>query len=351
MSQKLLAWYDVAGRNLPWRHKGGAHPDPYVVLVSEIMLQQTTVKTVIPFFARFMQRFPTVEDLAAAPVEEVYQYWQGLGYYSRARSLHAAAQTIAGEYGSRFPDTKEAVLKLKGIGPYTAASFLALAFNRPETVVDGNVMRIICRMFHYTEPLPDIMKKIREKAAMLTSVERPADYASAIMDLGAEVCTPRRPRCDVCPWRQACLSAGKDDVADIPHRVKTTKKEISGNVYVITDNRGYVFIRRRTEKGLLSGLYEFPWSEKTMFPSAQDTGMSVTHIFTHIRLTLRIYRLQSDNLSATGCFIPPQKLKDYPSSTLMKKVYAAVRPLEILSDFPQNPQQRLLNAGVPDPGK
>ena len=132
--------------------------------------------------------------------------------------------------------------------------------------------------------------------------------------------------------------AGKDDVADIPHRVKTTKKEISGNVYVITDNRGYVFIRRRTEKGLLSGLYEFPWSEKTMFPSAQDTGMGVTHIFTHIRLTLRIYRLQSDNLSATGCFVPPQKLKDYPSSTLMKKVYAAVRPLEILSDFPQNTQ-------------
>ncbi len=321
LSQSLLAWYDVHGRNLPWRHKGGAHPSPYVVLVSEIMLQQTTVKTVMPYFERFMRRFPTVYDLAAATQEEVYQYWQGLGYYSRARSLHAAAQTIVNDFGGRFPKTRTDVLKLKGVGAYTAASFLALAFNLPETVVDGNVTRVICRMYHLTAPLSEIKNEIAARAAALTSADRPADYASAIMDLGAVVCTPRKPQCGVCPWRQACFSAGKDDVETIPRRTKTAKKEINGYVYLITDSSGGIFICRRTEKGLLSGLYEFPWSEKPLPLLAKDTGRSVTHIFTHIKLTLRICCVQTDETAYAGKFVPVTELKNYPTSSLMKKVY------------------------------
>lgn len=202
LSNLLLEWYNQNGRNLPWRVKGGPHPDPYVILVSELMLQQTTVKTVIPYFHRFMERFPTIADLAAAPLEEVYFYWQGLGYYTRARSLHATAQTIMEQYGGRFPDNRQDVLKLKGIGEYTVASFLALAFNQPETVIDGNVIRIICRMYGFTEPVEKIMPLIREKAQALTSTKHPADYASAIMDLGAGVCTPKN--------RNACFVPGKN---------------------------------------------------------------------------------------------------------------------------------------------
>ena len=332
LSQNLLAWYDVHGRALPWRHKGGAHPSPYAVLVSEIMLQQTTVKTVMPYFERFMRRFPTVYDLAAATQEEIYQYWQGLGYYSRARSLHAAAQTIVNDFGGCFPNTRTDVLKLKGVGAYTASSFLALAFNRPETVVDGNVMRIICRMYHLTAPLFEIKNEIAARAAALTSADRPADYASAIMDLGAVVCTPRKPHCDVCPWRHGCLSAGCKDVESIPNRIKTAKKKINGYLYLIKDSSDRIFIRCRTEKGLLSGLWEFPWSKQKLTLSATDTGQQVTHIFTHIKLTLHIFHLRDNNPPFSGKFIAWQDFKNYPTSSLMKKVY------KNFSNFTQDPE-------------
>ena len=191
LSDLLLEWYQIYGRDLPWRVKGGAHPDPYVILVSEFMLQQTTVKTVIPYFARFMERFPNIKTLAHATEEEVYTYWQGLGYYTRAKSLHKTAQIIMNDFGGIFPTKKEDVLKLKGIGEYTVASFMSLAFNQPEPVIDGNVIRIICRMYGLLEPVEKIMPAIRKKALELQSIEHPADYASAIMDLGALICTPK----------------------------------------------------------------------------------------------------------------------------------------------------------------
>lgn len=175
------------------------------------MLQQTTVKTVIPYFHRFMARFPTIGDLAAAAEEDVYQLWQGLGYYTRARSLHKTAQMIVNEFGGRFPDTREGVLKLKGIGAYTVASFMALAFNKPETVIDGNVMRIIARLYHLTAPLDEIADTIRQKAALLTSKENAADYASAIMDLGAVVCTPK--------IRNACYARGRNIAGHAPLQI------------------------------------------------------------------------------------------------------------------------------------
>ena len=288
-SQQLLEWYKHNGRELPWRFKGGAHPDPYVILVSELMLQQTTVKTVIPYFYRFMERFPSVQALAAAPLDEVYLYWQGLGYYSRARSLHATAKMIVETFGGEFPSRRDDVLKLKGIGPYTVASFLALAFNQPETVIDGNVMRVICRLYHMTEPLTEIMPLIREKAEALTDKENPADYASAIMDLGAMVCTPKKPQCLLCPWQESCLSKNSPQLENIPQRKKPEKKVKHGTVYLIYNSKGEIYIRQRTEKGLLSGLYEFPWSdEEELFPEMNKTlsDKKITHVFTHFKLQI-----------------------------------------------------------------
>ena len=328
LSKLLLDWYQDHGRDLPWRVKGGAHPDPYIVFVSEIMLQQTTVATVIPYFQKFIRRFPTIFELAAANLDEIYQYWQGLGYYSRARSLHATAQIIADKFAGEFPQNKEQILKLKGIGPYTAASLLALGYNLPETVIDGNVIRVICRLYHLDQPTEKIMPQIKKLAKELSSKERPADYASAIMDLGAVICTPKKPQCPVCPWHESCLSQGKAEIEQIPCRHKPPKVEKNGFVYLITDQNGSIFIRKRIEKGLLSGLWEFPWSsEKELFPAAVDSGLKVSHIFTHIKLTLNIRCLQNNALPDSGLFVAPEDLCSYPFSTLMKKVWKKAGPV------------------------
>lgn len=324
LADLLLKWYEKNGRNLPWRYKGGAHPNPYVVLVSEFMLQQTTVKTVIPYFHRFMQRFPTVYDLAKADEEEVYQLWQGLGYYTRARSLHQTAKMIVRDFSGKMPETREDVLKLKGIGTYTVASFLALAFNKPETVIDGNVMRIMARLYHLTQPLDETAEDIKRKAVALTSKIAPADYASAIMDLGATVCTPKKPLCMVCPWQAFCKSKSAADLEQIPQRKKLAKKEQCGYVYLIYNDKGEIFIRKRTEKGLLFGLYEFPWrTDAALVKSAKNTGAKVTHIFTHIKLTLEVCKLAANkNPFDDGIYVKPENLENYALSTLMKKIFA-----------------------------
>lgn len=325
LAKLLLEWYEHNGRELPWRVKGGAHPDPYVILVSEFMLQQTGVKTVIPYFQRFMERFPTLHSLAKATQEEVYQYWQGLGYYTRAKSLHATAQMIVNEFKGEFPHKATEVLKLKGIGPYTVASFLALAFNQPETVIDGNVMRVICRIYHLTEPLNEIADIIREKAIALTDKNCPADYASAIMDLGAMVCTPKKPQCLLCPWQKHCLSKDDPRLEEIPVRQKLDKKIKHGHVYLIYNQAGDIFIRKRTEKGLLSGLYEFPWSDKEELfkeATAKNHKREVSHIFTHFKLILQVHQFVAEQVAFDGQFVPTSELKNYPFSTLMKKVLA-----------------------------
>lgn len=319
-SKLLLSWYQKNGRDLPWRHKGGAHPNPYIVLVSELMLQQTTVQTVLSYFERFITRFPSVQSLAQASQEEINLYWQGLGYYTRARSLKQSAEIIMKDFNGIFPNNKKDVLRLKGLGPYTVASFLALAFNAPETVVDGNVIRIICRLYHLTQPSDEIMPEIRLKAEALTNTDNAADYASAIMDLGATVCTQKKPMCTICPVQKFCTSKNAPDLEQIPARKKTLKKEFNGYVYLITNNKGEIFIRKRTEKGLLHGLYEFPWSENKLFSNTQETSQSVTHIFTHIRMHLQICTLSADKINLSGFFVPKDKLQNYAFSTLMQKV-------------------------------
>ena len=323
LTNLLLEWYKINGRDLPWRVKGGAHSNPYAVLVSEFMLQQTTVKTVKDYFEKFMKAFPTVKSLAEASLEDVYQAWQGLGYYTRARSLHQTAQIVCQNFGGVFPDTKEKVLQLKGIGAYTAASFLAFAFNKPETVVDGNVIRVICRLYHLTDPSVDIMQEIRQKAEKLTSKEHPADYASAIMDLGATVCTPKKPQCFRCPWQASCLSTDKKDLEQIPFRKRVNSVSKEGFVYIIRNQKGQVFVRKRTEKGLLSGLYEFPWSEERLYKKAIQTDITVSHTFTHFHLVLHLVFVSKEDVDG-GEYICLGDFLKYPSSTLMKKVFKAL---------------------------
>ncbi|HLY58454.1 MAG TPA: A/G-specific adenine glycosylase, partial [Stellaceae bacterium] len=204
LSRRILAWYDRHRRDLPWRAAPGDRADPYAVWLSEIMLQQTTVATVGRYFGDFMTRWPTVGDLAAAPLDSVLHAWAGLGYYARARNLHACAKAVVERYGGRFPETESELRTLPGIGDYTAAAIAAIAFDKPAAVMDGNVERVMARLFRVAEPLPDAKPTLRAHAASLTSAERPGDYAQAVMDLGATICTPRRPRCVLCPWVNDC---------------------------------------------------------------------------------------------------------------------------------------------------
>ena len=262
------------------------------------MLQQTTVRTVIPYFGRFMKRFPDIFSLAQADIDEVLFFWQGLGYYTRARKLHECAVYVATELNGRFPEDKESLGKLPGIGPYTSASIAALAFDRPEAVVDGNVIRVICRLFALSENAYDIRDEIRRRAEKLMPEKRAADYTSAILDLGATVCTPQHPDCAGCPVKPVCLAEHLHIQESLPVLRKPEKTHKKGYVFLIRDPEGRVLIRKRTEKGLLSGLTEFPWMipeddacrerlqaifEKT---GAVRTGRFVRHVFTHIDMTL-----------------------------------------------------------------
>lgn len=319
LTRLLLDWFRVHGRDMPWRYRGGAHPEPYHVLISEFMLQQTTVQTVYSYFDRFIARFPDIKTLAQASEEDVYGMWQGLGYYTRARSLHRAAQQIHQFYNDQIPPDHTLLLQLPGIGPYTAASILSLGFNIPQTVIDGNVKRVVTRMFGMDQPIDTISAEIQEHAKALTSHVHPADYASAIMDLGATVCTPKNPCCDKCPWVEYCIAhqTGTQDL--IPQIKKLDKKLRHENVYLITNTMGEVFIRKRPGRGLLAGLYEFPWDEK---PTAEyvDTDITVTHTFTHFKLVLNLCVIQTNQMDIDGQFIAINDLEKYPMSTLMKKV-------------------------------
>src|SRR3954465_9502463 len=216
--RELLAWYDRHRRDLPWRAKPGERADPYRVWLSEVMLQQTTVAAVRPFYERFLKRFPTVKRLAAAPVESVMQAWAGLGYYSRARNLHACAIAVATEHGGRFPDTEAALRRLPGIGEYTAAAIAAIAFNRPAAAVDGNVERVVTRLFLVETPLPKAKPAIRDLAEALVPAGRPGDFAQALMDLGATICTPKRPACAICPWLGACRARAAGVQETLPRK-------------------------------------------------------------------------------------------------------------------------------------
>ena len=324
LADSLIEWFYKNARQMPWRVIGGAHPNPYEVWISEIMLQQTTVKTVESYFVRWISRFPDIETLAKADIEEVLLYWQGLGYYTRARKIHECARVLLEKFGGNMPKDRATLLKLPGIGPYSASSILAFAFNMPEVVVDGNVIRVLARLYGIEKEVTK--EEIYKIAEPLTPEDRPADYASAIMDLGATICTPSSAKCLLCPWNKECVAFKKGLVDKIPLIKKPEKKIVNGYVHIIQNSKGEYFIQKRTEKGLLHGLYEFPWTkEKTPIFSTdwKEGSQTVSHTFTHFHLTLTPLFLKVDSLDlGDGFFVMKNDFKNYPFSTLMKKVIA-----------------------------
>lgn len=256
---RLLAWYDRQRRDLPWRARPGEPSDPYRVWVSEIMLQQTTVGAVVPYYLRFLERFPTVESLAAASLDDVLRLWAGLGYYARGRNLHACARAIVERHGGKFPCTVTGLQELPGIGDYTAAAIAAIAFAAPVVPVDGNVERVVARLFAIDAPLPRARPVIRDAAARLVPDARPGDFAQALMDLGATICTPKKPACRHCPLRGDCLARAGGTPEIFP--VKEAKRQgrlRRGAAFVVVRPDGAVLVRKRPAKGLLGGMTEVP---------------------------------------------------------------------------------------------
>lgn len=298
LRKSLLNWYDANGRDLPWRVRGG-RPDPYRVWLSEIMLQQTTVAAVAPYYARFIERWPTTEALAAAAREEVLGAWAGLGYYARARNLHMAAQVLA-EHGP--PATEAGWRALPGVGPYTAAAIAAIAFDRPANVIDGNVERVMARLHALETPLPQAKPALSELAGALVTAERPGDWAQALMDLGATVCLPRAPRCGACPWAGDCAAVAHGAPEGYPRRVPKQERPRRFGVAYRIEGEGAIWLVRRPDKGLLGGMAALPttewraarWSRADALAHApveadwRKAGR-IGHVFTHFALTLDVY--------------------------------------------------------------
>jgi A/G-specific adenine glycosylase len=328
----LLLWYDRHRRVLPWRAAAGARPDPYRVWLSEIMLQQTTAATVGRYFDRFVARWPDVAALANAPLEEVLQLWQGLGYYARARNLHACARAVVERHGGAFPDDPETLRRLPGIGAYSAAAIAAIAFDRRAAAIDGNVERVLARLYAVPEPLPAAKPYLRALAAALVPEQRAGDFAQALMDLGATICTPRRPRCVLCPWRRCCAAAaaGLADALPAP-AVKPDRPLRFGVAFWLTRSDGAVLLRRRPENGLLGGMTEVPSTPWRSEPWTPDEAVklapvaadwlplpgTVRHGFTHFRLELAIMAARGE---ASGLWSQVDRLSDHALPTLMKKV-------------------------------
>jgi len=307
----LLAWYDAHARDLPWRVRpgsraAGARADPYRVWLSEVMLQQTTVPHATPYFLKFVARWPTVTALAAEADGEVMAAWAGLGYYARARNLLACARAVARDHGGRFPDTETGLLTLPGLGPYTAAAVAAIAFDRPTNVVDGNVERVVARLYAVETPLPAAKPKLKALAGALVRDHRPGDWAQALMDLGATICRPKAPLCERCPLEADCAARATGTPESFPPRTaKAERPHRYGVAYLLTreDRVGLV---RRPPKGLLGGMLALPtsdwrgapWSEAEALSAAPAragwrTVGEVEHGFTHFTLTLSLLRAEA----------------------------------------------------------
>jgi A/G-specific adenine glycosylase len=333
----LLVWYDRHRRDLPWRARPGDVADPYRVWLSEIMLQQTTIAAVRPYFGAFLARFPTLQALAEAPSEAVMSAWAGLGYYSRARNLHACAQAVVAGHGGHFPDTEEGLRTLPGIGAYTAAAIAAIAFGRPAAAVDGNVERVVSRLFRVDEPLPAAKPSIRALTQELVPADRPGDFAQAVMDLGSTICTPKRPACALCPWMRPCQARQAGLQESYP--VKAPKREgllRRGAAFVAVRPDGAILLRTRPPKGLLGGMAEVPTSEwrgdydpaKAILDAPFEarwrraTGV-VRHVFTHFPLELAVFvgRAEGSEAAPEGSrWTPRAELGGEPLPNVMKKV-------------------------------
>jgi A/G-specific adenine glycosylase len=330
----LLAWYDRHRRVLPWRPQAGHRPDPYAVWLSEIMLQQTGVKTVGPYFERFLARWPDVAALGRASLDDVLRMWAGLGYYSRARNLHACAVSVLRDHGGAFPDTEEGLRSLPGIGPYTAAAIAAIAFDRRTMPVDGNIERVVSRLFAVEEPLPQAKPVIQQLAATLLGdsragdeTSRAGDSAQALMDLGASICTPKKPACSLCPLNEECAARQRCDQESFPRKAARKTGELRRGAAFVVRRGDELLVRRRPEKGLLGGMTEVPGSD---WRAAQDdeaaleqaprlSGVArwhrkvgvVSHVFTHFPLELVVYTAHAPARTRA-----PKGMRWVPISTL-----------------------------------
>jgi len=343
LNQQLLAWYDVHARQMPWRvspaeRAAGLRPDPYRIWLSEVMLQQTTVAAVKAYFERFTLRWPRVTDLAAAKDADVMGEWAGLGYYARARNLLKCARVVADDLDGRFPETYEGLIALPGIGPYTAAAISAIAFDQQATVLDGNVERVMARLHDEHAPLPAVKPVLKDHAADLTPAARPGDYAQAVMDLGATICTPKSPACGICPWRAPCKARAEGTAHELPKKTpKKPKPTRLGIIYLARSASGDWLLERRPDKGLLGGMLGWPGSAWGDTPqdtppfaaSWRDPGAEVRHTFTHFHLILqlRIAELPADFVPQAGQEIV--KRHDFRPSdlpTVMRKAFDLAHP-------------------------
>ncbi len=337
----LLRWYDRHRRSLPWRAPPGEVSDPYRVWLSEIMLQQTTVAAAINYFCAFVARWPNVEALAAADLDQILVMWQGLGYYARARNLHACAKAVVRDHGGRFPATEVGLRALPGVGEYTAAAIAAIAFNRPTVPVDGNVVRVTTRLTAIETPLPAARDPVARLSSAFADHEpergRPGDLAQALMDLGATVCTPRRPKCLTCPWHGPCRARATGEPERFPVKPeKPEKPRRHGVAFWLTRPDGTVLLRRRPEHGLLGGMMEVPttpWQAETWTVAKavraaapcparwQRLPETVGHTFTHFHLSLDVLAAQiREGATTDGLWWPVARLGEQALPTVMKKV-------------------------------
>ncbi len=336
LSVSLLAWYDIHRRVLPWRAPKGSRSDPYRVWLSEIMLQQTTVQAVAGYYRKFLSLWPDVRSLAAAPQDDVLAAWAGLGYYARARNLHAAAKTVAREMGGVFPNTYEGLRALPGVGDYTAGAIAAIAFDLPYGAMDANAERVIARAFAITEPLPKSKPAMRDALQALVPQRRAGDFAQALMDLGSAICTPKRPDCKACPWAANCLARKRGIQETLPVKAPKMARPLKrGAAFVARDRSGAVLLVKRPDKGLLASMLEpplGPWTEG--FPSSAAAvkqapfaakwikrGGIVRHGFTHFELEIEVYFADVAKRPETkGEWIARDRLSNVALPTVMRKI-------------------------------
>jgi A/G-specific adenine glycosylase len=364
-ARTLLAWYDRERRVLPWRAAPGVVPDPYRVWLSEIMLQQTTVKAVLPRYADFLRRWPDVAALAAAELGEVLAAWAGLGYYARARNLHACAREVVERHAGRFPETEADLRTLPGIGDYTAAAIAAIAFGARSTPIDGNIERVVARLFAITTPLPAAKAEIRALAVVLTPTGRAGDFAQAMMDLGATLCSPKRPACGLCPLVSGCAGHAEGLTEMLPYReAKPGRPTRRGYAFVALREDGAVLLRERPLKGLLGGMLETPssawtegnWRELDLDDAPlnaewREVSGLVEHTFTHFHLELAVYfaEVSSDTRLAKGAapercrWVHVRDLHNAALPSVMRKVLAhalEARPQARASPAPPRARRR-----------
>ena len=341
--KKLLSWYDSNRRKFPWRADAGTVPNVYHVWISEIMLQQTRTSTVIPYFDKFITRWPTLEDLAKAKRDDILHAWSGLGYYARARNLHLCARTVARDYGGVFPSEIDELLMLPGIGLYTASAIAAIAFDQSTVVIDANVERIVARLFAVEKPIPQSKVEIKKLAATLFIDQRPGDLAQALMDLGATVCIPKKPICANCPWSGSCEANQSGDPGRWPvPNPKSPKVKRFGFVFWVQHPNGSILLQKRPDRGILGGMTEIlgsQWSTKPLLASTiqkhapiasanwSPVPTKVLHTFSHFDLELSIYMTSSTTQPEGTFWCPLANLSSQPFPSLMKKVLGIMNPI------------------------